>query len=150
MLATVAQFLDFSSHKSRRIARSTSTAEAFAFVHGFDHAYLLQHDLQALLGRPIPILMLTDSDILFKNITSARYTSERRLMIDINAAREAYNDRSMSNIALIDSVHNPADGLTKVRSNGALRQLLETHTINHPVRQFIVDTDAKNWFSACS
>ncbi len=71
-------------------------------------------------------------------------------MIDINAAREAYNDRPMSNIALIASVYNPADVLTKVRSNGALRELLETHTIGHHARQFIVHTDAKNWFSACS
>eukprot|EP00171_Calliarthron_tuberculosum_P003375 IDg3375t1 len=73
--------------------------------------------------------------ILFDIITRNRQTSEKRLMIDIRAAREAYNERDISNIALIESEHNPADALTKIKSNKALSKLLDTLqlTIHPPI-----------------
>jgi hypothetical protein len=47
-------------------------------------------------------------------------------MVDIAAAREAYKERTMSNIGLIRSEFNPADVLTKVSPNDALLKLLRT------------------------
>ena len=116
-------------------------AETLAFVDGFDNAYLIRHDLERMLGRDIPLLMLTDCKLLFDALTRARYTTERRLMVDIASAREAYLDRTISNVGLIRSEFNPADGLTKVPENQALLRLIKTHIIDHPVEQYIIHSD---------
>jgi len=131
--------LHYASLKCKRVTRSSMAGETLAFSHGFDSAYLLQHDLQSMLGRKLPLLMLTDSLPLFNVLTRAKQTSERRLMVDISAAREAYNDRSISKIAFTRSEFNPADGLTRTQPNAALLKLLRTHIVDHPVEQYVVE-----------
>lgn len=130
--------LHFSSHKSHRVARSSMAAETLAFVDGFDNAFLIKHDLERILARHIPLLMMTDSKALFDVLTRARYTTERRLMVDIASAREAYAENLISNVGLIRSEHNPADGLTKIDSNDALSRLLRRHRLDHPVEQYVI------------
>lgn len=67
--------LQFSSHKSRRITRSSMAGETIALAEGFDHAFIIKHDLQRILGRKVPLLLVTDSKLLFDVITRNRYTS---------------------------------------------------------------------------
>jgi hypothetical protein len=62
-------------------------------------------------------------------------------MVDIAFAREAYNERTMSNIGLIRSEFNPLDGLTKLSPNDSLLKLLMTSSMSHPIEQFIVERD---------
>lgn len=61
--------LAFSSKRSRRIVRSTTAGEGLAFADGFDFCYATREDLQKVIGKRIPIIMLTDSQILFNIIT---------------------------------------------------------------------------------
>ena len=131
--------LHFSSHKSRRVTRSSIAAENLAFVDGFGNAFILRHDLQRMLGRKILLLMLTDSKALFDVITGSDYTTEKRLMVDLAAIREAYNDRTISIIGLIRSEHNPAAGLTKTGPNAAWQKLLQTNKLQHPIEQYVID-----------
>jgi hypothetical protein len=133
--------IHYSSHKSKRVTRSTMAAETLAFVDAFDNAYILRHELSRMVGRDLPLLMMIDSRTLFDVTTRSHYTTERRLMIGIAAACEAYNDRTMCNIGLIRSEFNPADGLTKVSPNDALLKLLTRYKIDHPIEQFIVERD---------
>ena len=84
--------LHFSSHKSRRVTRSSAAAEALALVDAFENAFIIKHDLQRILGQKIPLLHLIDSKILFDAITGQKYTTEKRLMVDIVSIREAYKD----------------------------------------------------------
>ena len=114
-------------------------AETMAFADSFDSAFIIKHDIERALGRSLPLLMLTDSQALFDVLTRARYTTEKRLMIDIAAARQAYSSKEIDNIALIESQYNPADGLTKVKHNEALNRLLTTARLDHPVKQYIID-----------
>lgn len=131
----------FMYRKSRRIVRSTTPGEAIAFSEGFDSAFIIQHDLEAILRQPISIIMLADSEILFNIFTRNRQTSEKRVTIDIRVAREAHNERVMYNIALISREDNPADAITKIRSNGALRKLLATFKIDPPIRQYVIENE---------
>jgi hypothetical protein len=85
------------------------------------------------------MLMLTDSAGLFDSITRHKPTTERRLMLGIYAAREAYKRGDLDNIALIRTEYNVADSMTKVPGNGALLTLLKTHHIEHPVVQYVMD-----------
>lgn len=90
--------LQFGSHKARRITPSSLAGETLALSNAFHHAYLLKHDLQGILVIQIPILILTDSKLLSDVITGNQCTAEARLMMDIASFREAYNQRTISNI----------------------------------------------------
>ena len=79
------------------------------------NVFLIKHEVQRLLGRDIPVTMLTDCQLLFDALTRSRYTTERRIIVDIASAREAYSNGLIFNIGLILSEHNPADSLTKVK-----------------------------------
>lgn len=60
--------LPFYSYKFKRIVRPVLRGETYALSEGFDVAYMLWHDLQLMIGRRIPLTMLTDSESLFKVI----------------------------------------------------------------------------------
>eukprot|EP00170_Pyropia_yezoensis_P005437 contig_22078_g5451 len=82
--------------------------------------------------------MLTDSKQLFDVITRASHPTEKRLMIDVAAAREAYNNQEISNVGLLKSEHNAADGLTKPHHCTALERIMSTGEDNNPVQQWII------------
>lgn len=124
--------------KSRRVIRSSLTGETVAIAYVFDCAYILKHDLQRMLGKFIPLLLVTDSKFLFDVITGNRYTSEARLMVDILAVREAYNIRIIYNIAYIRRMFNISDALTKVVPNQFFNHLLCHGKIDHPIELYII------------
>lgn len=57
-------------------------------------------------------------------------TTRKRLIIDIKAAQKAYNQDKISNIWIIGTEHNLADGLTKNRPNKSLERLFDTGVID--------------------
>ena len=52
--------------------------------------------------------------------------SQKRIMLDIYAARQAYKVQEISCISFVRSSHNLADGLTKPKVQAALYQLVPT------------------------
>jgi hypothetical protein len=133
-----ASIVHYHSHKSQHITRSSMAGEMLAFENGFDNAFILRHDLENMLGQPVPLVMYADLQALFNVLTRSKTTTEGRLMVDVAAARQAYHNSIISNIGLIKSCYNPADGLTKVGCNPALAHLLRTHSIDHPVEQYVL------------
>ena len=75
---------------------------------------MLNYDIEQLLNQRIPVQMFTDSKSLFDVIVRASTTSERRLMIDISATRQAYERHEIADIGLISSEYNLADCMTKI------------------------------------
>lgn len=63
--------------------------EVDALTAAFDCAFIIKHDLEVIYGQRIPITLMTDSKQIFDVITKATHTTEKRLMIDIAARREA-------------------------------------------------------------
>lgn len=131
--------IHFSSYKSKRVSRSVMGAEVLALADGFDYAYLMRHDLQRVLGHPVPLAMLTDSESLFKTIVKSTTTTEKRLMIDIQAAQEAYGKQEISDVGWIRSEDNPADR-TKPAPRAALERLMDTGRLDLSVQQWVVRT----------
>jgi hypothetical protein len=64
-----AAVLHYQGSKSHRVTRSSMASETLAFAHGFDAAFLIRHYLERMLGRVIPLVMLTDSKALFDILT---------------------------------------------------------------------------------
>ena len=82
--------------------------------------------------------MFTDSKSLFDIITKCSNTSERRLMIDLQAVRDAYQSYEISNVGFLRGPNNPADALTKANKCNALNHLLRTGKANFNIEQWVI------------
>lgn len=133
--------LHFSSHKSRRVVRSVLGAETYAFADAFDYAHALKHDLESILDQKIPLQMLTDSKSLFDVLTKCSSTIEKRLMIDLQVVRQAYETHLISDLGFIRTEHNPADGLTKIGTCQALRKLIATNKCDQDIDTWVLRND---------
>lgn len=130
--------LVFRSYKARRISHSAMSGEVIAFSDMFDYAIAISKDIAKLLGRTIPIQLLTDSKSLFDVISKGSRTSEKRMMLDIAAAREGFRDKIISGIGFIRSSTNVADGLTKRMAQASLRTVIATGQLHIYPEQWIV------------
>ncbi len=128
----------YKSYKSRRVARSVLSAEVIAFADVFDHALALKSQLEQATRRPVPMHLLTDSKSLFDIISKGTRTSEKRIMLDVHAAREGYKTREISNIGFVRSSENLADGLTKAKMQKALFKLLKSGRHSVECEQWIL------------
>lgn len=125
-----ASILNFNSYKSKRVLRSVLGGETLAFSDAFDAAYSIRHDLQRILRREIPLAMLTDSMSLFKVIINSSTMTEKRLMIDLNAARDAYKTSDIGHIGWLRSGSNLANGLTKLGICEVLDRFIRSNTLD--------------------
>ena len=67
-------------------------------------------------------------------------------MIDIVAAREAYNANENLNVEIVRSEHTAADGHTKPKFYGALDSKLRTGMDTNPVLQWIIRIATRSHF----
>lgn len=74
--------------------------EIDAFADALDEDFVIKHDLERIFRQQMPLVLLTDSKQMFDVITRASHTSEKRLLIDVAAAREAYNRGEISTSGL--------------------------------------------------
>lgn len=112
--------------------------EVIAFSDISDYAITLSQELHLLVSKLIPVQLLTDSKCLFDVIAKGSRTSEKRTMLDVAAAREAFRDKTISDIGFVRSSHNPADGFTKEMSQQRLNTVLKlAHVIVQP-EQWII------------
>lgn len=132
--------IHFKSYKARRIVRSAMAGEIIAFSDMFDVAITLAEELKTMYRIPIPLQLFTDSKSLFDIISKGSRTSEKRLMLDIAAAREGFRDHLISDIGFIRSTKNVADGLTKPMSQQSLQHVISTAELNIQPEQWILRT----------
>ncbi len=106
------------------MTRSVFSAEVIAARDFFDDAFALRSQLDHAIGRSVPMNLLTDSKSLFAIISKGSRTSEKRIMLDIQAAREAYQAKEISDIGLVRSSDKISDGITKSEMQGSLLEIL--------------------------
>lgn len=128
-------WLTYDSYKCRRVVQLVLAGETHAFARCFDAAYAMEHDLQVALHHNISLTILTDSKSLFKRTVKCTVKTERRLMIDMKAKREAYDRNKIANISWIRTRSNTADGHTKLGQCPYLDDLLNTGKIDLDVEQ---------------
>lgn len=68
--------------------------------------------------------MMTDSEQFSDTITRGKRTAERRLAIDIPAARDAYKSFEITSIGLVAGDVNSAEALSKVMVNDAVSRVM--------------------------
>ena len=74
---------------------------------------------------------------MFDVITRTEHTAEKRLMVEIMAAREAYNRYEISNVGLVPGNSNPAAGLTKPKICVQLNEYLHRGVDSTKVSQWM-------------
>lgn len=94
-------WLHFRTYKYKRVVRSVLGGETHAFVNSFDAAYAIRYDLETIVCKSVSLSMVTDSDSLLKVIFQSSTTTERRLIIDIQAGREAYQERRIDEMGWV-------------------------------------------------
>ena len=118
--------IPFKSYKAGRVTRSVMAGEVIDFSDLFDVVGVLSVEIEALFGTNVPVQLLNDSKSLFDVISKGSRTSEKRMMLDIAAAREGFRDKVISNICFVRSSSKIADGLTKVMQQSSLQKVLMT------------------------
>lgn len=97
----------FSSYKSHRVVRSVFSSELYAQDVAVDLALVLRSDLRAAQSRNLPVVVLTDSlRLLNVVIRTSTITTEKSLMIDIAAIREASENQEIAEIGWIRTAEN--------------------------------------------
>jgi hypothetical protein len=114
----------YSSHKSKRVTRSVLSGEVMAFADAFDMAMIIRHDLQYLLHHNVPITILTDSLSLFGVTSKSTIIAERRLLIDLEAAKAAYAARELEHVGFLRTQYNQAGAFTKFKRCPILEGIL--------------------------
>jgi hypothetical protein len=92
------QPLIYSSQQSKRVTRSVLGGEVMAFADGIDMTIMLKHSAERMICRDIPIHAFTRLATNINVISSSTTTSEKRLMIDITAAKEEYEEGTIDRI----------------------------------------------------
>jgi hypothetical protein len=77
-----------------------------AFAEAFDRSFVLKSDLEDMLNVKIPIRIYADSQSVFDVISKGSTTAESRLQIGIALAREGFDRKWISDIALMASLVN--------------------------------------------
>ena len=105
----------WSSHRIKRVARSTLTAETLIMVDAIDQAIYLSNIISALIyGRQqnIPIKCYTDSNSLFVASKTDNVVEEKRLLIELASIRESVEE-GLIELNWVDTKRQLADCLTK-------------------------------------
>ena len=116
----------------------------YAFADAFDYSYTMKHDLENILRKTIPLKMLTDSKSIFDVITKPSTTTKKRLLINIKAIREGYENLENSNVGFVRSNNNQADAFTNLGSNNALHRILQHCCADFDVEHCVIRTKEKN------
>lgn len=98
----------------------------FEPAHAFDSAAPIQSAIAAIIGKPLPLVVCTDSKSLYECLVKLGTTMERPLMIDLMCLRQSYERQEIAEVKWIDGHSNPADAMTKHKPCGALKSLLDT------------------------
>lgn len=133
-------WLHYCSYNSKRVVCSVLWGGDLRFRRRVGLAYTLSYDVSCMPSRPLELIMLIDSLSLFKFLLNASTTTEKRLMIDIRAAREAYEKIEIRHVGWVRSEDNLANGVKKPGKCQALEDVLTTVGLTPKVMKLIERT----------
>lgn len=136
-------WLHYRSYKFKRVVRSVLAGEPHAFVDPFDVSFALRHVLSEIVNQQVPLNTVTDSESIFKIIVQSSTTTEKRLMIDLQACREAYDEGCIDNVGWVRSEYNVADCFTKMNKADFIQDIMRSGQLQNVLFQWIVHTPYK-------
>ena len=133
-----ANIIYWSLIKCKRVTRSVLASELYGMAHGFDIGATIKSTLEQILRiKTLTLLLCTDSKSLYDCLVKLGTTQEKRLMVDLMCLRQSYERREITEIKWIDGDNNPADAMTKSKPCQALRDLIDTNTVNLKATEWV-------------
>lgn len=91
--------------------------------------FIIGCDMECATERKITLTLLKDSERIFNVIVRSDITAEKRLVIDIQAVREAFENKEIDHVGWIRTKENIADRLTRTKKFEVLEKHLDTTMI---------------------
>lgn len=129
--------IDYTSYKSRRVVRSVLGTESVGLTDACLSAIVIHHGLRPMVRKTLKLQVLTDSEMLFNVIITDASTTAKRLMIDVKAGREAYNEGIIDDVIWVRRKYNLADAMTKASILPEFVEALEKNKLYYEVEQSI-------------
>jgi hypothetical protein len=85
----------------------------------------------------IPTIVCTDSFSFYKYLVKLGTTTEKRLMIDIMAFRQSYQNREIFKVRWINRTNNPADSMTKILLNKVFQSFVDINELRIRVEGWV-------------
>jgi hypothetical protein len=103
----------------------------YAIAYGFDIRALVKFTINKVLGIDLPLVLCTDSKLLYECLVKLGITQEKRLIIDIMCLRQAYKRKEVVKVKWIKGKSNLVDAITKSnsKSSNALKRLIDTNIL---------------------
>ena len=100
-------------------------------IHGFDAGAVIKSTTEKILDiKLLPMIVYTDSKLLYNCLVKLGSIQEKRLMVDLMCFQQSYKRREIMEIRWIDGNSNPADAMTKAKPCVALKELTDINTIS--------------------
>ncbi len=100
-------------------------------VHGFDVGAVLKSTTEEILDiKLLPMIVCTDSKLLYDCLVKLGSTQEKWFIVDLMCLWQSYKRREIMEIRWINSNSNPIDVMTKAKSCVSLQDLINTNTIS--------------------
>jgi hypothetical protein len=129
--------INFCSHRLRRVARSTKTAETLAASEAYDRAHYCRAVakwMDKIFSRGL--LLVLDNSSLYSDVSTTRSPKEKRLKADLALLREAFKTGALSAVIWAETSAQLADAMTKADEKSDMRLLL---TLNEGVLRYAYD-----------
>jgi hypothetical protein len=99
-------------------------------AYGFNAGAAIKSTIKAILYIRLPLILYTDSKSLYDYLVKLGTTQEKRLIVDLMCLRQSYKRREIVEVRWISGDNNPTDAMTKSKACPALKELIDTNTID--------------------
>ena len=130
-LTIYSNIIYWSSLKCKRITYSILASKIYIITYSVIITITIRSTLNIIIDYLsllyVLIVIYIDLLSLYKCLVKLSTTKEKRLIINIMALQEAYEQGELKDIRWIDGRDNPADAITKVATNTLIEQLINTN-----------------------
>ena len=106
-------------------------------AHRFNYSTVLKSIIEKILQIELLLVLCIDSKSLYECLVKLGSTQEKRLIVDLICLRQLYKRRMIIEIKWINGDSNPTDAITKANACNALRNLVDTNTINLNTKEWV-------------
>ena len=108
--------LQWTSKFTRKLVKSSLGGEVYAFSEMVDHMALIREFYTPFVGLSPGMVGLEDCESLFSHLRTKRMITEKYLVRHFLSIQQSLDNNELDNIYWLPGTENPADGMTKVRS----------------------------------
>ena len=108
--------LQWTSKITRKLVKSSLGGEVYAFSEMIDHMALIRDFFAPFVGLSPGMVGMEDRESLFSHLRNKKTITEKYLIRHFLSIQQALEEEDLENAYWLPGTENPADGMTKVKS----------------------------------